>query len=148
MKVLVTGASGAVGVLAVQLAAQLSGDRIIALASQRSHENLKQLGSEVLNYNDSGWISSIGGVNVVIDTVGQSILGDAWKVMAEDGMIITVANPPPPWAFGDVVPEESLERPEDRCKYFIVSPNAEKLYRTSEMVEVGALKALAVKWFL
>ncbi|KAK1474624.1 zinc-binding dehydrogenase [Colletotrichum abscissum] len=147
MTVLVTGASGAVGVLAVQLVAQLSGARVIALASPRHHENLKQLGAEVLDYNDPGWTSTAGGVDVVIDTVGGSILSDVWKAVAVDGMIITVADPPPPWAFGGTVPEESFARPGVRHKYFIVSPNAERLCRASEMVEAGALKALAVKSF-
>ncbi|KAK7452072.1 zinc-binding dehydrogenase [Colletotrichum acutatum] len=147
MIVLVTGASGAVGVLAVQLVAQLSGARVIALASSRNHENLKQLGAEVLDYNDPGWTSTVGGVDVVIDTVGGSVLSDVWKVVAEDGMIITVADPPPTWAFEDVVPEDSSRRPGVRYKYFIVSPNAERLCRASEMVEAGALKALAVKSF-
>ncbi|KXH37245.1 zinc-binding dehydrogenase [Colletotrichum simmondsii] len=147
MTVLVTGASGAVGVLAVQSVAQLSGARVIALASPRNHENLKQLGAEVLDYNDPGWAPTVGGVDVVIDTVGGSILSDAWKVVADHGMIITVADPPPPWALGDAVPEDSFRRPGVRYKYFIVSPNAERLCSASDMVESGALKALAVKSF-
>ncbi|KXH42558.1 zinc-binding dehydrogenase [Colletotrichum nymphaeae SA-01] len=147
MTVLVTGASGAVGVIAVQLVTQLTSAHVIALASPRNHENLKQLGAEVLDYNDLGWASTIGGVDVVIDTVGGSILSDAWKVVAEHGMIITVADPPPPWALGDAVPDDSFRRPGVRYKYFIVSPNAKRLCRASEMIEAGALKALAVNSF-
>ncbi|KAK1701179.1 zinc-binding dehydrogenase [Colletotrichum godetiae] len=147
MTVLITGTSGAVGLIAVQLVAQLTGARVLALASPRHHESLRQLDADVLDYNDTDWIPSVGAVDIVIDTVGGSILSDAWRLVTEDGMIITVADPPPPWAFGNVVPEESLGRPGVRYKYFIVSPNAERLCRASGMVEAGALQALMVKSF-
>ncbi|KAK1656179.1 zinc-binding dehydrogenase [Colletotrichum phormii] len=147
MTVLVAGASGAVGFIAVQLVAQFTGAHVLALASPRHHEALRQLGAEVLDYNESDWASSIGAVDVVIDMVGGSILRKAWEIVAEDGIIITVADPPPPWAFGNVVPEESVGRHGLRYKYFIVWPNAERLCRASEMIEAGALKALVVKSF-
>ena len=43
---LITGASGGVGSMAVQIAANILGARVIGTASTRNHEYLRELGAE------------------------------------------------------------------------------------------------------
>lgn len=70
MRILITGASGAVGRMAVQIAA-LNGAYVIALASARYSDVLRELGAhEVVDYNNTsegeGWETRVRDVSLVI----------------------------------------------------------------------------------
>lgn len=148
MRVLVTGASGAVGSLAVQLATNLAGCHVTALASSHNHDSLKRLGaSEVVDYNSAGWEKEIHDIDLVFDTVGGDILIKTWETVKGDGAIVTVGDPAPPWAFGGATPAESVSLPGVRYKHFIVSPSSARLARLSEMLGDGSIGALAVRAF-
>ncbi|KAJ5730465.1 uncharacterized protein N7483_004973 [Penicillium malachiteum] len=148
MRVFITGASGAVGIMAVQLARKLAGAFVIALASPRNHEMLKGLGAnEVLDYNVSGWEKSVVGVDVVFDTVGGEVLAKTWECVKDDGVIVTVGDPAPDWAFGRGQAPEAVQCPNVRYFHFIVSPNAKRMEDGSEMVAAESLTTLAVKRF-
>ena len=149
MRVLLTGASGAVGLIFVQLAKLLPSAYVIALASPQNHQALKQLGaSEVLDYNTPGWERLVTDIDLVFDTVGGDVLTKTWKSVGEKGVIVTVADPPPPWAFGKNPAAESGDRPDVKYKYFVVSPNGERLAEASRMIDDGSIKALAIRPFL
>lgn len=148
-RVLITGASGAVGRLSVQIAAQLGGAYVIALASARHHDMLRQLGAcEVLDYNTTGWEYRATNVDLVFDTVGQDVLAKAWEtVKKNDGKIVTVGDPPPSWAFGKGQAAESVNWPNVQYVHFIVSSNAERLSKASKMIDAGSIKPLEVQSF-
>jgi NADPH:quinone reductase-like Zn-dependent oxidoreductase len=146
MKILVTGASGAVGIMLVQLAHQIVGAEIIALASSRHHDTLKALGaSQVLDYNTPDWEDSVSGVDVVIDTVGNPVLAKTWKTVKSDGFIITVGDPPSAWEYGKGKPEELSSHPDVKWLFFIVTPRADILAKTAELLDSGRLKPLPIE---
>ena len=148
MRVLVTGASGAVGILAVQLATKLAGADVIALASSRNHDALKKLGvHEVRDYNTPGWEGNIKDVDMVLDTVGGNVLTKTWDTVKSDGTIVTVGDPAPDWAFGKGNAAESVTHPNVRYMHFIVSPNSQKLSQALEMIAKGSIKPLEVESF-
>ena len=147
-KILVTGASGAVGTVAVQLAIKLVDARVVALASSQNHNTLKQLGvHEVHDYNTPGWEHYIKGVDMVFDTVGGDVLAKTWETVKIDGTIVTVGDPAPKWAFGKGKATESVSHPNVRYTYFIVSPGSHKLSEILEMIAKGLIKPLEVKSF-
>lgn len=148
MRVLITGASGAVGSLAVQLATNLTGCHVTALASSRNHDALRRLGArEVVDYNSPDWEHRIHDIDLVFDTVGGDILTKTWEAVKNDGAIITVGDPPPPWAFGKGEAAESIDLPGVRYKHFIVSPSSERLAKLSGMLNDGSIEALGVRSF-
>ncbi|KAF3359615.1 zinc-binding oxidoreductase like protein [Verticillium longisporum] len=148
MGVLVTGASGAVGSLSVQMAAQVKDSRVIALASSQHHKWLQTLGAtETIDYKTEGWEATVQAVDVVFDTVGGDILTKAWNTIKDRGIIITVGDPAPAWAFGKAEPREASQHPNARYKYFIVSPNAKRLAEAATLVDEGGIKSLAVERF-
>lgn len=148
MRVLVTGASGAVGTFAVQFATQLAGAHVIALASFNHHERLRQLGAhEVLDYNAPSWERQVTEVDLVFDTVGGDVLSKCWETVKEDGAIVTVGDPAPSWAFGRDKAVQSTDHPKLRYMYFILSPNAERMQKVSDMIDAGTVKVLAVETF-
>ncbi|KAJ5623502.1 hypothetical protein N7490_012107 [Penicillium lividum] len=147
MRVLVTGASGAVGTFAVQFAVQ-AGVHVIALASSRNHEMLRRLGAhEVLDYSTVDWETNIKDVDVVFDTVGEDVLTKTWECVKNDGIIVTVGDPAPAWAFERGQASESVDHPQVRYVHFIVSPHSERLGKAAEMLDAASLEKLAVKSF-
>jgi NADPH:quinone reductase-like Zn-dependent oxidoreductase len=147
-RVLVTGASGAVGQQIVQLVKSLTGAYVTALASTRNHELLRSLGAdETVDYTVSNWETSINSVEFVFDTVGGDVLSKTWEVVKSDGTIVTVGDPAPAWAFGKETAPEVLKYPGVKHLHFIVSQNAERLGEGSRMLDAGLIKPLRVKVF-
>jgi NADPH:quinone reductase-like Zn-dependent oxidoreductase len=94
--VLVHGASGGVGLSAVQLA-RLRGARVVATASERNHDLLRELGAEPLVYGD-GLLDRVRalapeGVDAALDLVGTDEALDVSLALVEDrDRIVTIAN--------------------------------------------------------
>ena len=150
-RVLVTGASGAVGVMAVQLAKVLFDAEVVALASEVRHEYLRQLPSgvsEVVDYKTPGWETIIGEVDAVFDTVGGEVLSKTWSAVKSNGVIVTVADPPPRWALEKgVVPAELASQQGVRYVYFVLSVDAEALSRVAGFIDEERVKGLDVVEF-
>ena len=147
-RVLVTGASGAVGSCFVQLAVRMFNAEVVALASRANHQMLKGLGAkETLDYNDSEWQAAVKDVDMVFDTAGGDVLTKSWETVKERGCIITVADPPPTWAFGRGKAEEADRHPGVRYLHFILSPSKKRLGKVAKMIEEEVVKPLPVKAF-
>ncbi|KAF7551443.1 hypothetical protein G7Z17_g5029 [Cylindrodendrum hubeiense] len=147
-KILVTGASGAVGVMLVQIASRLLNAEVIALASPQNHARLKELGaSQVISYNSPDWQQAIKDVDAVFDTVGGIILDKSSNTVKKDGVIVTVADPPPPWAFGGGKPQKHQDHPDVKWVYFVVTPRSETLARVAALLDEGSFYPLLVKAF-
>lgn len=85
--VVMHGGSGGVGLMAIQLAA-VRGVRVIATASARRHEQLRELGAEPVEYGE-GLLDRIramapGGVDVALDFVGTDEAIDVSLALVSD----------------------------------------------------------------
>ncbi|KAM3476077.1 hypothetical protein MY5147_003397 [Beauveria neobassiana] len=147
-RILVTGASGAVGTMLVQIASKLLGAEVIALASRKSHPQLQIRGaSHCVDYNAPDWESSFGSVDAVFDTVGSQVYQKSWRSLRQGGTMVTVADPPPSWAFNHGKPEELKENPNAKYIYFVVTANGKNLEKIAALFDSGVLKPLAVVEF-
>ncbi|MBW8871962.1 MAG: zinc-binding dehydrogenase, partial [Leifsonia sp.] len=93
-RILVQGAAGAVGMLAVQLA-QRSGRTVVGTASERSRDTVSDLGIPVVDYSARDWPQQVreaagGPVDAVIDHTGSSRVREA---LAPDGVVVRTAFP-------------------------------------------------------
>jgi NADPH2:quinone reductase len=94
--VLVHSASGAVGWLVSQLA-RLRGARVIGTASERNHEQLRELGVEPVTYGD-GLADRVralapAGVDAAIDTVGtDEAITVSLALLGDPARLVTIAN--------------------------------------------------------
>jgi NADPH2:quinone reductase len=91
--VYVQGASGGVGLIAVQ-AALLLGARVVASASATKHDRLRSLGADVLDYGDPALVDAIlalapGGVDVALDAAGGAGIGRAGATLADGGSLVS-----------------------------------------------------------
>jgi len=96
--VLVHGASGGVGTFLVQLATA-RGLRIIAAASERSHDLLRDLGAEAcIDYHaadvaDAARAIADGDVDSIVDLVGGAALQRSLAAVGEHGQLASIATP-------------------------------------------------------
>jgi NADPH:quinone reductase len=94
--VLVHGASGGVGLYAVQLA-RLRGARVVATASERNHDLLRELGADPVGYGD-GLLERVRalapeGVDAALDLIGSDEAMDvSLALVADRDRIASIAN--------------------------------------------------------
>jgi NADPH:quinone reductase-like Zn-dependent oxidoreductase len=100
--VLVTAASGGVGTAAVQIAKSI-GARVVAVASARNHEYVRELGADVaVDYHDSGFVEQLrsaapDGFDVLFDGTGNEVRDQVLGLIRDGGRgIFIVGEAPPP----------------------------------------------------
>jgi NADPH:quinone reductase-like Zn-dependent oxidoreductase len=92
--VLIHGASGGVGLMAVQLAVA-RGAKVIATASPARHDHLRSYGAEPVAYGDglADRVRALGKVDVALDLVGtDEALDTSVELVADRARIATIAG--------------------------------------------------------
>ncbi|KAF2095620.1 NAD(P)-binding protein [Rhizodiscina lignyota] len=140
-RVLVTAASGGVGVWAVQFASR-AGAFVVATCGPSNIDFVKELGAhEVLDYtntNLSQWVQEDDSrrFDIVIDCKGGDTLAEAWTVVKPSGFLNSVAQPAETKKPATGVAEGV------RTHWFIVDPDGGQLELVSNLIESGKCKAI------
>src|SRR5437764_910781 len=93
-RILITGASGAVGSMAVQLA-NVIGAHVIGTGSGRNEEFVRGLGAdEFIDYKKGKFEEEVSDVDVVFDTVGSETQDGAFRTLKRGGVLVSTVNPP------------------------------------------------------
>ncbi|MEW1913023.1 NADP-dependent oxidoreductase [Kitasatospora sp. NPDC085895] len=92
---LVHGAAGSVGIIAVQLAAA-RGITVVGTAAERDLERVTALGATAVRYGE-GWAERVRaaapqGVDFVFDASGAGVLADSVALTGDAGRVITIAD--------------------------------------------------------
>jgi NADPH:quinone reductase-like Zn-dependent oxidoreductase len=128
--VLVHGGAGGVGSYAVQIDAH-HGARVTATASAEDADLVAELGaSSVIDY-DGKFEDQVGGVDVVIDTVGGATLTRSWQTLRRGGILIGIAEEPS---------QDDAAAAGVRSAFFVVEPNRDQLGELSRLTQQGALR--------
>lgn len=129
-EILIHGATGGVGSLAVQLA-HWRGAFVVATTSGQNAKLAQELGANtVIDYTTSRFEDHVRDADVVLDTVGGQTLERSWNVVRAGGMVISIV---------ERIPEEKSLRHGVRGEYFIVEPNRKELVEITRLVEGGRL---------
>ena len=92
--ILVHGAAGGVGHVAVQLA-KWKGARVIATASEKNHAYLRNLGVDtVIDYTKQAFEQGVSGVDVVLDTLGSNVQERSFRVLKRGGILVSLISEP------------------------------------------------------
>lgn len=92
-KVLIVGASGGVGCLAVQIAKALGAGEVTAVCSGSNANWVKELGADrVIDYTKDDFTAGDPHYDLVFDAIGNKALGDCQKVMVPDGIYVSVGG--------------------------------------------------------
>lgn len=90
-KILIIGASGAVGVSAVQIA-RILGAHITAVCSEEKSDIVRSLGAEaIINYQKENFWEKSAKFDIVLDCVGGFPISNLKKVTAAGGKIVLVS---------------------------------------------------------
>lgn len=130
-RILITGASGGVGSMAVQLA-KAKGAYVIGTASGRNEEFVRNLGAdEFVDYTKQNFEEVVKDVDVVFDTVGGDTLERAFQTLKKGGFLVSAPETPSP----EKARESSVEAAWVYCK-----PSAKQLTEINRLIEEGRLK--------
>jgi NADPH:quinone reductase-like Zn-dependent oxidoreductase len=130
-RVLVHGATGGVGHLAVQLAHR-HGAHVIATASTPNLERARELGAdEVIDHTATRFEDAIEPVDLVFDTAGGERLERSAAVVQPGGRLVSIAEEPP---------RESASERGITAVYFVVEPNRRQLVALTRLVDAGELR--------
>lgn len=91
-RVLVHAGAGGVGGYAVQFAKQ-AGAHVIATASSKNHDLVKDLGAdEVIDYHREDFSKRLKEMDLVVDTVGGETTERSWPVLKAGGMLVSLVD--------------------------------------------------------
>jgi len=124
--VLIHGAAGGVGSLAVQLARE-AGARVIGTGRAKDRERALALGVHTFLDLETEKLQDTGEVDLVFDVIGGEILDRSAALVRAGGTLVTIAEPP-------------RVRPEDgRAVFFVVEPDRARLADLAQRVRDGRL---------
>ncbi|HEX4226075.1 MAG TPA: NADP-dependent oxidoreductase [Pseudonocardiaceae bacterium] len=124
--VLIHGAAGGVGSIAVQLAHD-AGARVIGTGRAADRDTALGLGADVFLDLQADGLVGAGQVDVVFDVIGGEIMERSMALVRAGGTLVTIAAPP-------------TSRPEDgRAVFFVVEPDRDRLADLAQRVRDGRL---------
>lgn len=129
--VLIHGAGGGVGSIAVQLAHE-AGARVIATGRAQDRATALELGADAFLDLAADRLDGAGQVDLVLDVLGGEVLARSAALVRPGGTVVTIAAPPPP----SVRPENG------RALFFVVEPDRQRLADLARRVQDGRLRPL------
>ncbi|HVX57777.1 MAG TPA: NADP-dependent oxidoreductase [Candidatus Saccharimonadales bacterium] len=137
-KILVHGAGGGIGSLAVQLAKHLDA-HVAATASATDADFVKELGAqEVIDYRTQDFAALLKEYDAVFDTVGGDTNTRSYAVLKPGGILVSMA----------AQPDERLVRQHNiTYTHQVTRVTPERLRAITELVNGGALRPLVDKVF-
>ncbi|WP_066373050.1 NADP-dependent oxidoreductase [Herbidospora mongoliensis] len=127
--VVIHGAAGGVGSIAVQLACE-AGAYVIGTGRAADRETVLGLGARAFLDLDGEDLHQAGEVDVVFDVIGGDVLDRSAELVRPGGTLVSVAVPP-------------TVRPEDgRAVFFVVEPDRARLADLAHRVRAGRLKPI------
>ncbi|AQZ67747.1 Quinone oxidoreductase [[Actinomadura] parvosata subsp. kistnae] len=127
--VLVHGAAGGVGSIAVQLARE-AGAVVIGTGRAADRDVVLDLGARAFLDLDADELGQVGEVDVVFDVIGGDVLRRSAELVRAGGTLVTIATPP-------------TTQPKDgRAVFFVVEPDRARLSDLAQRVRDGRLKPI------
>jgi NADPH:quinone reductase-like Zn-dependent oxidoreductase len=140
-RVLLVGASGGVGTLALQIAAALGAD-VTAVCSTRNVDLVRKLGADrVIDYTRENPLSDDARFDVVIDCVGNHSFWDYRKLLNPMGRHVVVPGRPK-HMINSVL---SHLDPRHASRFFFANPDRDDLNAMNELIEAGRLKPVIAR---
>jgi NADPH:quinone reductase-like Zn-dependent oxidoreductase len=131
--VLIHGAGGGVGTVAVQLAHE-AGARVVATGHAPSRQLVTDLGADAfIDVDRERFDEAVAGVDLVFDLVGGEVLQRSWSVVKPSGVIVSVV---------ETLQPETNARADVSGIYFVVEPDREELVELARRIEAGALRPI------
>ncbi|MER3494421.1 MAG: zinc-binding alcohol dehydrogenase [Mastigocladus sp. ERB_26_2] len=136
--VLINGASGGVGIFAVQIA-KILGAEVTGVCSTKNLEFVKSLGADrVIDYTLQDFTQEPVQYDIIFDVVGKRSFSECKKVLKPSGIyVITLPTPENilPGIVTTIIPGK-------KAKLVLASANARDLVYLKELIEAGKLRTV------
>ncbi|MGI4751229.1 MAG: NADP-dependent oxidoreductase [Janthinobacterium lividum] len=130
-KILIHGASGGVGTIAVQLA-KWKGAYVIATSSEKNIAFLKELGADkVIDYQQQQFEKELKDLDFVFDTIGGDTQKKSVEVLKPGGILITTVA---------VEDEQPFKAKNIQIMRFMAQSDVEQLKQMADLIDSGKLK--------
>lgn len=140
--VLINGASGGVGTMAIQIANALGANEVTAVCSARNADLVKKLGADhVIDYKKTDFTKQKEIYEIIFDTVGTASFFSTRSVLEPKGKYISTLVSPANMILGFLTTILSGRQ----CEYIIVRPSGSKLAEITQLVETHKLKPVIEK---
>ncbi|MFV9457860.1 NADP-dependent oxidoreductase [Rhodococcus sp. NM-2] len=127
--VVIHGAAGGVGSIALQLALEV-GARVIGTGRTDDRDVVLGLGAQAFLDLDADPMEGIGEVDAVFDVIGGDVLERSTGLVRPGGTLVTIAMPP------------TMQPKEGRAVFFVVEPDRAQLADLAQRVRDGRLKPI------
>ncbi|WPB88016.1 NADP-dependent oxidoreductase [Streptomyces malaysiensis] len=127
--VLIHGAAGGVGSIAVQLARE-AGARVIGTGRADDRDTALGLGADTFVDLQTEELADIGEVDVVLDVIGGEILERSTALVRPGGTLVTIAEP------------VTVHPRDGRAVFFVVEPDRTRLTDLAQRLRDGRLKPI------
>ena len=123
--VVVLGAGGGVGSMAVQLACN-AGAHVVGTGRATARDLVLELGADrFVDLEDDRWEGAAGPADVVLDLIGGEVLARSAAIVKAGGALVSAMYPPP------------TERDDIRTVHFVRDPNGAQLAEVARLVDEG-----------
>src|SRR6478735_2792207 len=134
--ILIHGGSGGVGSFAVQIA-KARGARVIATASTKNQDLLKQLGADVaVDYTKTKFEDVAKDVDAVLDPVGKETLARSYAVVKKGGIVMSLVARPDP---------AELKKHGIRGTGISSHADAKDLAQIAQLIDAGKIKQIVTE---
>ncbi|MBD2569961.1 NAD(P)-dependent alcohol dehydrogenase [Anabaena lutea] len=134
-KVLINGASGGVGIFAVQIAKAL-GAEVTGVCSTRNLDLVKSLNADlVIDYTQQDFTEGNVQYDIIFDAVAKRAFSNCRKVLKPNGVYVsTLPNP-------EVIVQSFLTMflPGQKVKFVLERPNSKDLVYLKDLIEAGKM---------
>jgi NADPH:quinone reductase-like Zn-dependent oxidoreductase len=126
--VVIHGAGGGVGSMAVQLA-HWAGAHVIGTGRASARQRVLELGADdFVDVGRDGWETSVGRVDLVYDAIGGDVLAHSPAIVKPGGALVSVMAPP------------QTDRDDIRTVHFVRDPSGAQLRDITRLVDQGKLR--------
>ena len=126
--VVIHGAAGGVGTMAVRLARWV-GAHVIGTGRANARQRVLDVGAdEFVDVERDGWETAFGPVDLVYDIIGGDVLARSAAIVKPGGALVSVVAPPP------------TDRSDIRTVAFVRDPSGAQLRDIARLVDDGTLR--------
>lgn len=143
MRVVVNGASGGVGTFAVQIAKAL-GAEVTAVCSTNKVDMVGSIGADrVIDYTAQDFVEVVQEQHVLLDNAGTRPWKETSRVLADDGINVTIAGPKHAWLgpLRNLIARKVASRFDNRrFTWFVAEMNQDDLETLGGMLASGQIR--------
>ena len=136
--VLINGASGGVGVFAVQIAKAL-GAEVTGVCSSKNLDLVKSLNADlVIDYTQQDFTQGNVQYDMIFDAVAKRSFSDSRKVLKPNGVYVSTLPTP------EVIIQSGLTMflPGQKVKFVLEKPNTKDLLYLKDLIETGKMRTV------